>query len=141
MARLVKFKRPAVEKDCYAVVFEGPKAAGAGLDRLNLRVESLGHSVGDSMGDVVEQAWEMVMHRHRDLRNRPPRGYLGLLQRFREKGAGDLTPANWAIADESLGSEKETQTCQKERSTRRSRSSRSCAGWRAARRRKPSAGA
>jgi hypothetical protein len=26
----------------------------------------------------------------------------------------DLTPANWSIADESLGSEKETQTCQKE---------------------------
>jgi hypothetical protein len=54
---------------------------------------------------------------------------------------GDLTPVNWSIADDSLGSETETQTCQKEIRTLRSRSSRSCAGWIAARRRMPSAGA
>jgi hypothetical protein len=55
--------------------------------------------------------------------------------------AGDVTPENWSIPDESLGYGKETQTCKKDRSTRRSRSSRSCAGWRAARRGKPSASA
>jgi len=40
----------------------------------------------------------------------------------------DLTSKNCAVADESLGKEKETQICSKERSTRRSRSPRSCAG-------------
>jgi hypothetical protein len=40
----------------------------------------------------------------------------------------DLTSKNWAVADESLGKEKETRICSMERSTRRSRSSRSCAG-------------
>jgi hypothetical protein len=52
---------------------------------------------------------------------------------------GDGTHGNWAIAAESLGGKKETQTCLKERSTRRSRSSRSCAGSNKGRRRKPSA--
>jgi uncharacterized protein with LGFP repeats len=40
----------------------------------------------------------------------------------------DLTQGNWAVADESLGNEKETLTCPKEKKTRRSRSSRFCAG-------------
>lgn len=34
----------------------------------------------------------------------------------------DRTQGNWAVANESLGNEKETQTCPKERSTRRNRS-------------------
>jgi hypothetical protein len=45
-----------MEPNFDAVVFEGPEVEGAGLDYQNYRVESIGHGVGDSMGDVVEQA-------------------------------------------------------------------------------------
>ncbi len=55
----LKLEFPAEEQDCDAVVFEEPEAAGAGLDHLDLRVEALGHGVGDSVGDVVEQACEV----------------------------------------------------------------------------------
>ena len=76
----MKLKFSAVEQYGDAVVFEGAEAAGAGLDHLDLRVKALGHGVGDAVGDVVEQAWEMILQHHRDLGDRSQRGILGLLQ-------------------------------------------------------------
>ena len=64
----VKIELSTEEEDADSVVEVRAKAAGVGLDRLDLRVESLAHRVGDGMAQVSDDVLKVPLQhlRHFD---------------------------------------------------------------------------